>query len=417
MRIKKKYINFLRLFILLILFIFITLFLIKYLKKEHKVSYRINKYNIIENFVFKDNKHYYNIIIKDSKNEFIYTTNNNYTKDKQIIKNIISETYSKNTCIMPVYKNNNKGNVLCTYGDKIVSLFYLKSISIDSYNNIIKKFKKDGYNVNVDNKDNIKTYKKLSIYKDNIDNNDMYVLWNYKGLYLINKKETKYRKLLDEDKYENELASLVGKYYVFMDTNNRYNGFKLYYYDIEKNKLKEYSKTKYKIDDDLYFSGVYNNKLYIYDKYHKKQYVFNPYEGKLKKIGDKVNGFYLLKNNNLKLVDYYEFKEVIFFNKGIDNNKLDKLYNPKNIYLVNNYYYIYSNDGYFYKVDSNNIKNSIILFKIDNINSFIIRDDKIVISMEDNLYSYDLINGLLNIINYDELKYNFENIFDYYKKN
>ena len=65
----------------------------------------------------------------------------------------------------------------------------------------------------------------------------------------------------------------------------------------------------------------------------------------------------------------------------------------------------------------NNIKNSIILFKLENVSSFIIRNDKIILSLQDNLYSYDLDSGLLNIINYEELNYNYDNIFDYYEKN
>ena len=414
MKLKKKYVNRIKIIFLIIIVILFLVFIFKLLKKEHKINYKIDNYNIIEKFYIKGSKHYYNFIIKDSKNSYIYNINNKFNKKKKIINKIISKKYKKTNCIMPIFKKYN-GNVLCNYENKVVSLFYLKSVNDSVYNHIIKEYKKDGYDIKTSDKDNVYKYKKISVYKDNIDNSEIYTLWNYKGLYLINNKETKYKKLLDEDKYDNELAVLVGKYYVFVDTNNRYNGFKLYYYDIEKDKLKVFDKTKYKIDDDLYFSGVYNNKLYIYDKGHKKQYLFDPYDNKLKKVGDKAKGFYLLKNMGLKLVDYFEFKDTIYFN-NINNDKLNKLYNSKNTYLIDNYYYIYSNDGYFYKVDMNNIKNNIVLFNIDNISSFIIRNDKVILSIEDNLYSYDLYNGLVNIINYDELNYNFENIFDYYEK-
>ena len=416
MKLKKKYVNRLKLIVLVIVIILLLFFILKLLKTEHKVSYKIDNYKIIENFYIKDKKHYYNFIIKDSKNNYIYNTNNKFNKNKKIINKIVSNKIKKTTCIMPIYKKNNNGNILCNYENNIVSIYYLKSINEELYNKFIKLYKKDGYDIKLNNKDNVYKYKKLSIYKNNIDNKDIYTLWNYKGLYLINNKESKYKKLLDEDKYENELASLVGRYYVFIDTNNRYNGFKLYYYDIEKDKLKEFTKTKYKIDDDLYFSGVFNNKLYIYDKGYKKQYVFDPYKNKIKKIGDKEKGFYLLKNSKLELVDYYEFKDTIYFNSS-NNDKVNKKYNSKITYLIDNYYYIYSNDGYFYKVDINNIKNSIILFKIDNISSFIIRNNRIIISLEDNIYSYDLDNGLVNIINYEEINYNYSNIFDLYEKN
>ena len=417
MKLKKKYVNRLKLFVLVIIIIFLLMFIIKLFKKDHKITYKVNKYDVVEKFYIKNKKHYYNFIIKDSKNSYIYNINNNFGKKKKIINNIVVEKNKKTTCIMPLYKKNIEGSVLCNYENNIVSLYYLKSNNEELYNNIVKKYKKDGYDKKLNNNDNVYKYKKLSIYKNNIDDNEIFTLWNYKGLFLINNKDSKYKKILDEDKYENELASLVGNYYIFIDTNNRYNGFKLYYYDIEKDKLKTFSKTKYKIDDDIYFSGTYNNKLYIYDKHYKKQYMFDPEKGKIKKVGDKVKGFYLLKNNKLELVDYYEFKDTIYFNNNINDKKLNKGFNSKTTYLLDNYYYIYSNDGYFYKVDMNNIKNSIILFKLENVSSFIIRNDKIILSLQDNLYSYDLDSGLLNIINYEELNYNYDNIFDYYEKN
>ena len=417
MKLKKKYVNRIKLIILIIIVILLLMFIIKLFKKDHKVNYKINNYNVIEKFYIKDKKHYYNFVIKDSKNNYIYSINKKFNKDKKIIKKIVNVKNKKNICIMPIYKKNIYGNVLCNYEGNIVSIYYLKNNNEELYNKIVKLYKKAGYDIRLNNNDTVYKYKKLSIYKKNIDNNQIYTLWNYKGLYLVNNKDTIYKKLLNEDKYENELASLVGKYYVFIDTNKRYNGFKLYYYDIEKDKLKDFSKTKDKIDDDLYFCGTYKNELYMYDKYHKKQYTFDPYKSKFKKVGDKVKGFYLLKNNKLELVDYYEFKDTIYFNNKISNNKINKLYNAKEVYLLDNYYYIYSNDGYFYKVDMNNIKNSIILFKLDNISSFIIRDDNIIITVEDNIYRYDLNNGLLNIINYEEIKYNYNNIFDLYEKN
>ena len=417
MKLKKKYVNRIKFIILVIVIILLLMFIIKLFKKEHNINYEIDNYNISEKFYIKDKNHYYNFVIKDNKNDYIFSTNKKFNKDKKIIKKIVKESVKKTTCIMPVYKKNINSNILCNYDNNIVSIYYLKTSNENLYNKIVKLYKKDGYKIDNYNNDNVYKYKKLSIYKKNIDNNQTYTLWNYKGLYLVNNKETTYNKLLDEDKYENELAILVGKYYVFIDTNNRYKGFKLYYYDIEKDKLKDFSKTEDKIDDDIYFSGTYNNKLYIYDKHFKKQYIFDPYKAKFKKVGDKVKGFYLVKNNKLELVDYYEFKDIIYFNNKINNEKINKLYNSKEVYLLDNYYYIYSNDGYFYKVDMNNIKRSITLFKLDNISSFIIRDNNIIISKESGLYNYNLDKGLLNIIDYEELNYNYNNIFDLYEKN
>ena len=201
MKLKKKYVNRLKLIVLVIVIILLLFFILKLLKTEHKVSYKIDNYKIIENFYIKDKKHYYNFIIKDSKNNYIYNTNNKFNKNKKIINKIVSNKIKKTTCIMPIYKKNNNGNILCNYENNIVSIYFLKSINEELYNKFIKLYKKDGYDIKLNNKDNVYKYKKLSIYKNNIDNKDIYTLWNYKGLYLINNKESKYKKLLDEDKY------------------------------------------------------------------------------------------------------------------------------------------------------------------------------------------------------------------------
>ena len=44
-----------------------------------------------------------------------------------------------------------------------------------------------------------------------------------------------------------------------------------------------------------------------------------------------------------------------------------------------------------------------------------VKDNNIIVSRDDNLYRYNDDVGFVNIIKYNELKYNFENIYDYKK--
>ena len=411
MKLKKKYKNRLNILICILIIILTIILILHMIKKEHNVKYNINNYNVEEKFYIIDKKHNYDLIVSNKKNKYNFSNYNDFDKSKKIVKKVVEKESDKTKCIILVYKDKTNSNVLCNNNKQVVSLNYLKDRNKEIYNKIIKMFKKDKYNIDINDNNTI------SIYKDNIDNNEIFTLWNYKGLFKANNNESNYKKLLDEDKYENDLALLVDKFYVFMDTNNKYNGFKLYYYDILKDKLKIFDKTKYKIDDDVYFCGTYNKLLYIYDKRYKKQYTFNPSNGKLKKVGDKEKGFYLLKNNKLELVNYYEFKEILYFNSPIKEDKLNELYNPKEIYLIDNYYYIYSNEGNFYKVYIDNIKDGILLFKMEDISSYIIKNNRIIFTKEDTLYNYDETNGLRRIIDYNELIYNYKNMYDYYKKN
>ena len=164
MKLKKKYVNRLKLIILVIVIILLLFFILKLLKTEHKTSYKIDNYKIIEKFYIKDKKHYYNFIIKDSKNNYFYNTNNKFNKNKKIINKIVNKKIKNITCIMPIYKKNINGNILCNYENNIVSIYYLKSINEELYNKFIKLFKKDGYNIELKNNDNVYKYKKLSIY-------------------------------------------------------------------------------------------------------------------------------------------------------------------------------------------------------------------------------------------------------------
>ena len=414
---KKKYVELIKLVVLTLIILFIIILITKLFNKEHTIKYNVNKYRVEENFYINNDIHHYDFVVSKKKNKYVFYNNNSFGKDKKIIKNIVSKNSGKTTCIMPIYKDNSNGNILCNYEGRVVTNYYLNDVNKDLYKKIVKEFNKDGYDISIKKDDNSYKYKKLKIYKNNIDKKETFTLWNYKGLFMINNNKTTYKKLLKDDKYENKLASVVGKYYVFIDTNNILKGFKLYYYDMEKDKLKDYTDKKKKIDDDIYFCGVYNNELYIYDKHNKKQYRFNPYKSKLKKVGDKVNGFYLVKNNKLENVDYYEFKEIIYFNNSISNDKLSKLYDSKDIYMIDNYYYIYSKDGCFYRVNKDNIKDGVLLFRLNKASYYIIKDNNIIVSRDDNLYRYNDDVGFVNIIKYNELKYNFENIYDYKIKN
>lgn len=411
---KKKYIGLIKFMILTLIILIIVIFITRLFNKEHTIKYSVNKYRVKEKFYIANDIHHYDFVISKNKNKYVFYNNNSFGKDKKIIKDIVSKNSGKTTCIMPVYKDNSNGSVLCNYEGRVVTNYYLDDVNKDLYKKIVKEYNKDGYDLTIKKDNNSYKYKKLKIYKNNIKNNETFTLWNYKGLFMINNNKTTYKKLLKNDKYENRLASVVGKYYVFIDTNNMLKGFKLYYYDMEKDKVKEYKDKKKKIDDDIYFCGVYNNELYIYDKHNKKQYRFNPYKGKLKKVGDKVIGFYLVKNNKLENVDYYEFKEIIYFN-NINNDKLSKLYDSKNIYLIDNYYYVYSKDGCFYRVNKDNISDGVLLFRLNKASYFMIKDNNIIVSRDDNLYRYNDDIGFVNIIKYNELKYNFENIYDYKK--
>ena len=54
MKLKKKYANRLKLFVLVIIIVFLLMFIVKLFKKDHKISYKVNKYEVVEKFYIKN---------------------------------------------------------------------------------------------------------------------------------------------------------------------------------------------------------------------------------------------------------------------------------------------------------------------------------------------------------------------------
>lgn len=391
--------------ILIILVLIVLIFNIyKLFIKEHKVSYKIDKYNIEEHFYIKNN-HYYDMKISNKKETYIYTLNENLSKRKKIIKNI--KTYKSNNlvCIVPTYKKNIEKEIYCNLDNQQVSNSYLNNH--DDFKKILKKAK-----IKLKEENNIKTtYKKVKAYKKNIATN-IYFIWDYKGIYIIDKDNIKYRKILKYDLYENVLTTTVDKYFVLFD-NHSVNGIEdVYYYDVSKDKLKSF-KLKNKLSKASYINGVIKDLIFITDTKKKKEYTVDIRRRKIKEI-DEEQTKYIVYNNGqkqeLSKSDYF-MKEQIFSNNKIINEKISR---EEQIKEDNYYYFIEENKMYRTREDSKNKK--VLLFELDNISDWIVKDKEIFLIREDTIYSYTDKLGLRKVVESNELKYNYKNIYEIMKK-
>ena len=118
--------------ILIIIIIFITFCIFKVIKKEHTVKYKIDKYSIKEHF-YISNDHYYDLIIKDKKNTYIYTLNIDLNKNKKIIKNIEEFKSNELTCIVSTYKKSDEKGIYCPITNKIFLRIKSKTLYIFYY--------------------------------------------------------------------------------------------------------------------------------------------------------------------------------------------------------------------------------------------------------------------------------------------
>lgn len=389
-------------------------------KKE--VKYKIDtvnhKFDIEEYFNYRNKKSFYNFIVRDKKKTYVFSFNYDFGKKSNIIKDI---KYYKNKdleCIYPIYKKDVTGEVSCLYKGENVNYSYL--LNRDDTKNLIKKIgkklEKDGYSSNIlANTVKKSNYKNIEVYNDNLIDNYYFTIWSYDGLYILNNKKLEYIKLLEKDKYENKLASLVNNYYVFIDTNEKkYN--RLFIYDLAKDKKSKYVLKKgEELSKNIYFNGVFDGELYITDRDNKLEYTFNPKHNKLEEVGNRETDYKIYINNELKMISYEDYfaKDYYFDEVGaskIDKKKIDSLVK------INNDFYYFSKNGDFYKSFKKSKNNFIKLFNSEDVSDFSIKNDSLIFIKDDTLYFYNDSYGLRKIMKSNELKYNKFNICDFWKE-
>ena len=401
---KNKY----KYYIVLIIVIIGIFYFYKMSIKEMKADYKIDKYNIKEHFYLKDS-HYYDFIITNKKNNYVYTINNNINKKKKIIKSI--KTYKSNNlvCILPIYKKDISRELYCNIDNKQVSNYIL--LENKDYKQILKKSKK--YHVKTLNIKDTKTkYKNLIIYKKNIESNKKYIIWDYKGIYIIDYKSTSYVKILNYDLYDNIISTVAGNYYVLFENSSVSGIENIYYYNLKKDKLKKF-KLKEKLSKDSYINGVVDKNIYVTDKRNKKEYKIDIKKEKIEEIDNNQTKYIVYRND--KSIDMSKsdfFMKNHYFSNSIIKNK--KVTVDGELRLESNYYYFLEKNKMYKQLKNN--KNPILLFELDSIDDWYINSGELLIISNGILYSYTDSNGLRKIVESNELKYNYKNIYQKWEK-
>ena len=370
----------------ILLFLCIVLcipFITKAIKKSHNVSYKVNKWSIKESFHVEDD-HAYDFIIKKEKIEYRFTIHKNLKKKKRIIKKI--RTFEKNdiTCIIPIYIKSIEKRIYCTQKEKQVSNEVLKDD--ESFKEIIKKVKVE----NIPSKETKPTiYENLKVYQKNILENDTFIIWNYKGIYLLNNKEMMNQQILDYDLYDNIMSAQTSQFYVLFENTNVKGIENIYYYDRKKKKIKIYHPDII-MSKDSYINGVIKDIIYVTDNKKQIEYKIDIKKETIEEIGNELIGYISFEKGKQLTLNHREFfKENQIFNK-------------------NNEYYLDNNKMYD--------KNHVLLFEMNDIKDWKAIGDNILVLKEDVLYCYNEKNGLKKIIEYNELKYNYENIYSLWEE-
>lgn len=402
----KKSIGFSILFFLIFL---AFQFLIVFFKTEHEVDYLLkvddSEYSIKENFSKKNKSEYYLFkIVKDGDNDFYFQQDNDFNKQKQVVKSVVYEKINDIECMALIFKDDSYTEVpVCKRGSNYYSYNYFKyNYDLSSFLNKIPNFKSS-----INRTSNEETQNDITINLGYLDDNETLAIYNLKNIFIANNKKITSMIFSNLDVYKNEFGYKVGNCYVipFLSTSSDFG--KILIYDIDK-QYKYEIKLSERISKNSYINGVYDNKLYIFDKSNLKQIEIDPKEKISTVIADTEHDAFVYIDGIESHMSVYELnnEKIIFSEKKDDYKdlKYDKIYQFDN-------FYIYSLNGNFYKVYKEYLDKPILLFSDINATNVKVLENAIYYVSGDSIYKQDKY-GILKLATRKEFKYNSDNIFE-----
>lgn len=357
--------------IIMVLIIIILCLLLK--PKNYLVDYKINDYNVKEQYN-KDTKEYYFQISNDHY-YYEYYIQSNYKLNRKLIKNINEVSNDKYYCIIPQIKDLTSVP-LCNNG----------TINVDY--NLVDEDIKNSFNISQQKSVESKNVDNITIYNTI---NKKYLLWNYHNFIYINNDEDKTLSLFDADYYNIKLAKIIGEYLLIPNYDQGYEFNEFIIINLKTLKTKKW-KIKYDISVDSYILGSYDKSIYLVDKNNLIEYEIVPSHQKIRIVGTST-------------------KDGTIYQNGFNKISLNKL-------VQEEYKFIYNN-SYHYIIDDNmlfmNTNNSKTLISNKNV-KFIVYEGKFEVYylVDQDLYYYNQELGEVKLMTNFEWNFNFQNmIFPY----
>ena len=408
----------------LILQVVITIFITDK-SAEYVILTEDNEYKITESLEVVDDVSFYDFSITDKNGDYyLLSMSDDFNKQSEIILDVKYFKSNEVTCIFPIYRRDKTGDVSCLYKGETVSYSYLKQINNVDIDSIVSKLKEENYNHNswdrkVPEKVNMFSDSRgIDVYQDNILEDYIFIIWRYKGIYLLKHDKSLIKDYIEYDVYDNTLSALVGKYYVSaVKRTNEFRISELVYYntkDLGKGKIELLDATS----NNFYFNGVYKDKLYMTDVGVGKQYAIDPKFEKVTIAGSSQSDFMKVANGKVERVKAEEFlAEPVYFTDTVSNEKISAKYGiGTEIYKDRNFYYFRTSDGSVYRTYEKDVEKAELLFKFSNLVDWKVINGDIMAVAGDTVYLYTDDEGLIPIAVNSELNYNHKNIVDFWKK-
>ena len=404
--IKKTITYIFTLVIILILYEIIFSFL----KTGHDVSYTISKdnklYSINEIYTKKGKDNYYLITVSDENNTYLFSVNNKFNKQKNIVKDIEYYEISNDlSCMILDLVNKDNTIPICTKNNVLYTYHALKDkYDLSSLEGKIKKYESN--NNSVYDEDN----NKCSVNYGFIDANEYISIYNLKDVYFYHNNVQERLNFSNYDNYKNEYGYLVGNRYVIPRIISNPEFYNYIVYNVETKKSDSIDLDEHPISKDSYINGVYENCLYVVDRSNKKQYRLDPVELTALEVGNTEMDGYAYINGKLERKSIYQLieKDIIFTESGGNYEGIDY----DSIYVQSNYAY-YLKNGTFYKVYEKNLNLPVYLFDAKNPTHVKFRNDNIYFIDDNKLYKYNEY-GLNVLVTKDEFRFHEDDIYDIY---
>ena len=370
-------------------------------------------YTISEQYQKDGEHHYYSFVIRFKDDYYTMAVEKDFSKQDRVITDI--KYYKKNNlkCIFPIYKRDYTFDASCILDEEQVSPSYLIQSENEDFSYIVQKFAKDGYNeMYYEINKHPEKEENLSLYYDYIPKDFTFAIWNYKGIYILKNDEFEEKIFLNDDHYENNLSTVVGKYYVTVNTDNE--GKQLTYNQLIIYNLQDGGKTLVDVtlSQNSYFNGSYENELYITDLDAKKQYVLDPRKKELVEVSSEKE----IVNNKLKKAGKNFYNSLKVDTGRYENKMITSLYKTTDIQKSDDDFYFKTSDGKLYRVIQKDYEHPVLLCQFEDIKEWSAHDHGVSFIVDDTLYFYSDFYGLKPIMINPEFKYNSKNIVHFIRE-
>ncbi len=364
-------------FLIVILLLFSFWLLKRNSASSYSLEYKIESYDISENYDKEKKSYYFEIKENNLKYNFIKETK--YIKKKKLIKSIRKIEENDTSCLL-VESNLN-----------IYPICRNKEEQIDYHlvNNSLKEELKDYFK---EKEAEESDYKQYLLYNQE----DKIIVWNYKGFIYFEEGNIEEFPVFNKDIYDIPLATRINEYILIPDYEQDYSFNKIYRINLKKKKIDSWT-LKENISFDSYIVGTNNKSIFLVDNKNKIEYELAPHKKKIRIVGsEKKNG-----------IIFKEGKEESISIIKLTREKVEFLYK-------NNYTFTLNNKKLYLSYMDASIKERISDKEVDKIIK--VENEVVYYLVKDTLYKFNKEYGETKVIKYADWEFHHDNLIFFYNE-